>query len=160
MQEIWIPSLGWEDSLEKGWQFTPVFLPGEFHGQRLQSMGSQRGGHDWATNTCTFHFTWKSPASVNSPLTLLFMIRKPFFIPWVRQPQSALQESTRARSWVQAFYIFRCFLLCHHKSFEGDVIFPISQMKKQSRREIRLPEIMLQPLLGTGIVCQGFIACE
>ena len=23
-----------------------VFLPGEFHGQRLQSMGSQRVGHD------------------------------------------------------------------------------------------------------------------
>ena len=34
------------------------FLPGEFHGEEpgvLQSMGSQRVGHDWATNTCTFH---------------------------------------------------------------------------------------------------------
>ena len=30
---------------------TPVFWPGEFHGQRLQVMGSQRVGHDWATNT-------------------------------------------------------------------------------------------------------------
>ena len=35
---------------------TPVFLPGEFHGQRslvryIQSMGSQRIGHDWATFT-------------------------------------------------------------------------------------------------------------
>ena len=25
---------------------TPVFHPGEFHGQRLPSMGSQRVGHD------------------------------------------------------------------------------------------------------------------
>ena len=37
------------------WQPTPVFLPGEFHGQeepgKLQSMGSQRVRHDWATNT-------------------------------------------------------------------------------------------------------------
>ena len=27
-------SLDQEDSLEKEWQPTPVFLPGEFHGQR------------------------------------------------------------------------------------------------------------------------------
>ena len=26
--------LGWEDPLEEGMQPTPVFLPGEFHGQR------------------------------------------------------------------------------------------------------------------------------
>ena len=42
-------------------QPTPVFLPGETHGQRSlvgytpQSMGSWRVGHDWVTNTCTFH---------------------------------------------------------------------------------------------------------
>ena len=34
MQETWVHSLGQEDPLEKGWQPTPVFLPGEFHGQR------------------------------------------------------------------------------------------------------------------------------
>ena len=27
-------SLGWEDPLEKGMATTPVFLPGQFHGQR------------------------------------------------------------------------------------------------------------------------------
>ena len=32
--ETLIPSLGREDSLEEGMQPTPVFLPGEFHGQR------------------------------------------------------------------------------------------------------------------------------
>lgn len=61
---------------------------------------------------------------------------------------------------MQAFYIFRCFLLCQHKSFEGDVIFPISQVKKQGLKEITLPEIMLQPLLGAGAVSQSFIAYE
>ena len=34
MQETQVQSLGWEDPLEKEWQPTPVFLPGEFHGQR------------------------------------------------------------------------------------------------------------------------------
>ena len=36
------------------WLPTPVFLPAEFHGQRLQAMGSQRVGYNWAKNT----FTW------------------------------------------------------------------------------------------------------
>ena len=39
----------------KVWQPTPVFLPGEFHGQRnlegCSPWGSQRVGHDWVTNT-------------------------------------------------------------------------------------------------------------
>ena len=32
MQETWVQSLGWEDTLEKGKLPTPVFWPGEFHG--------------------------------------------------------------------------------------------------------------------------------
>ena len=34
MWETWVWSLGWEDSLEKKWQPTAVFWPGESHGQR------------------------------------------------------------------------------------------------------------------------------
>ena len=34
VQETQIRSLGWEDPLEKGMVTTPVFLPGESHGQR------------------------------------------------------------------------------------------------------------------------------
>jgi len=34
MQEMWVWSLDWEDLLEKGMVPTPVFLLGEFHGQR------------------------------------------------------------------------------------------------------------------------------
>ena len=37
MQETLVRSLVLEDPLRKEWQPTPVFLPGEFHGQR--SMG-------------------------------------------------------------------------------------------------------------------------
>ena len=34
MQETQVQSLGQEDPLRKEWQPTPIFLPGEFHGQR------------------------------------------------------------------------------------------------------------------------------
>ena len=34
MWETWIQSLVWEDPLEEGMAPTPVFLPGDFHGQR------------------------------------------------------------------------------------------------------------------------------
>ena len=34
MQETRVQSLGQENPLEKGMAHTPVFLPGEFHGQR------------------------------------------------------------------------------------------------------------------------------
>ena len=34
MQETWIWSLGQEEPLEKGIATTPLFLPGEFHGQK------------------------------------------------------------------------------------------------------------------------------
>ena len=55
MWETWVRSLGWEDSLEKevathssilAWKISWTEEPGG-----LQSMGSQRVRHDWATNT-------------------------------------------------------------------------------------------------------------
>ena len=59
MWETGVPSLGWEDPLEEGRQPTPVFLPGESPWTEkpggLQSMGSQRVGHNWATKHSTAH---------------------------------------------------------------------------------------------------------
>ena len=55
MQEVWVWSLGWEDPLEKemathsnilAWGIPWTEEPGG-----LQSMGSQRVGHGWGTNT-------------------------------------------------------------------------------------------------------------
>ena len=55
MQETWVQSLAWEDSLEKGmathsgivaWRIPWTEEPGG-----VQSMGSQRVRHNWATNT-------------------------------------------------------------------------------------------------------------
>ena len=53
MQEMWVPSLGWEDPMEKEWQSIPVFLPGKSHGERnlrgYSPWGPQRVGHDLTT---------------------------------------------------------------------------------------------------------------
>ena len=54
VQETWVQSLGQEDPWRRKWQPTPVFLPGEFHGQKsLAGFHGvlQRVGHDWATIT-------------------------------------------------------------------------------------------------------------
>ena len=62
MQETQVRSLGWEDTLDKemathssslAWKFPWMEEPG-----RLQSMGSQRVGHNWATS---FSFTFYGP---------------------------------------------------------------------------------------------------
>ena len=34
IQDTWVQSLGWENPLERKWQPTPVFVPGESHGER------------------------------------------------------------------------------------------------------------------------------
>ena len=61
MQETWVQSLGWED-LEKeiathssilAWRFPRMEEPG-----RLQSMGSQRVRHDWATSLHDYLSLW------------------------------------------------------------------------------------------------------
>ena len=46
----WVEKVPWR----REWQPSPVFLPGEFHEQRLQFMGSQRVGQDWVKNSLTF----------------------------------------------------------------------------------------------------------
>ena len=56
-----IPGLGRSLPWRREWPPTPVFLPGEFHGQRSlegYSPWSHRVGHDWVTNTFTllFHY--------------------------------------------------------------------------------------------------------
>ena len=45
-QETWVQSLCWENPLEKEWQPTPVFLSGEFHGQRRLAGYSPWGGKE------------------------------------------------------------------------------------------------------------------
>ena len=62
VQETWVWSLGWEDPLEKqmethssilAWKISWTEEPGG-----LQSMGSQRVRHDWATNSDLFPYLY------------------------------------------------------------------------------------------------------
>ena len=57
----WVRKIPWR----RKWQPTPVYLPGESHGQRnlagLQFMGSQRVGHNWTNLAGTqplLHVKW------------------------------------------------------------------------------------------------------
>ena len=55
MQETWVQSLGRENPLEEGMTIHSSILawriPWMEEPDGLQSMGSQRVGHNWATNT-------------------------------------------------------------------------------------------------------------
>ena len=90
MQETWVQTLGLEDPLEKGmathssilaWRISWTEEPG-----RLQSMGSQKVGHDLLTNTSTsipvptqngldstFTLASAKNSSINSILILIFI---------------------------------------------------------------------------------------
>ena len=61
-QETRIQSLGWEDLLEKGMATHSSILARRISSTEepggLQSMWSQRVGHDWVTNTPTYSSTY------------------------------------------------------------------------------------------------------
>ena len=68
MWETWVESLGWKDPWRREWLLTPVFCPGEFHGQWNLAGYSPWGckGENWVTFTFQsqaklFHkcFVWK-----------------------------------------------------------------------------------------------------
>ena len=48
----WVQFLGWEDPWRRKWQPTPVFLPGESHGQRSQAGYSPWGHKESDTTEC------------------------------------------------------------------------------------------------------------
>ena len=66
MQETQVRSLGQEDPLEKNWQPTPVFLPGESHGQRSWAGYSPWGPKESdMTVRLTFTFNDKLAPNIN-----------------------------------------------------------------------------------------------
>ena len=63
--ETWVQSLGWEDPLEKGKATHSNILAWRIP-WIVQSMGSQRVGHDWATFTLLLEMLlcWTIPISI------------------------------------------------------------------------------------------------
>ena len=59
----WVGKIPWR----REWQPTPLFLPGEFHGQRrlvgYSPWGCKRIGHDWVTNTFTLSLSHKDSSA-------------------------------------------------------------------------------------------------
>ena len=48
LEDTQVRSLGWEDPWRRAWQPTPVFLPGEFRGQRrLVGHSLHRAAKSW-----------------------------------------------------------------------------------------------------------------
>ena len=72
MRETWAWSLGWEDPRRRAWQPTPVFLHGEspWTPGELQSMGSQRVGHNWATKDICLLLVWSLSRVLNVSVLL------------------------------------------------------------------------------------------
>ena len=73
-RETWVRSLGWKIPWRRKWQPTPVFLPGESHGQRSlvgYSPWSRRVRQDWATS---LHFTGSLVLLLLSALCLSLLI--------------------------------------------------------------------------------------
>ena len=58
-----VRSLGREDPLQEGLATTPVFLPGESHGERnlvgYSPWGLQRVDYDWSHLACVFIPVWQ-----------------------------------------------------------------------------------------------------
>ena len=118
VQETWVQCLGQEDPLEKGVTTpTPVFLPGEFHGQRscrgqrpaTQSMWSQRVRQDWETNTNFSGHIFIQPQ--NLVINVIEMIL------WLTRKQQAKMpdDKCRPKSFEWEFLSFRLETI----SFDG-----------------------------------------
>ena len=68
MQETWVQFLGWEDPLEEGMQSTPVFLPGESHGQRSLVGYTVHGIAKSQTRLRNSHSPWSTSQAQPVPL--------------------------------------------------------------------------------------------
>ena len=55
IRETWVRSLGWKIRWRRAWQPTPVFLPGESHGQRSLAGYSPGGRRELNTSEATLH---------------------------------------------------------------------------------------------------------
>ena len=86
------------------WQPTPVLLPGESHGRmeepgRLQSMGSQRVGHDWATSLSLFFTLCMCSYGGGDPSCQTPLYEVSFFISLLSASSAPLSSSQESSFW-------------------------------------------------------------
>ena len=120
MQDTWVLSLDWEDTLERGWLLTPVFRPGEFHGQRSLIGYIVHGVTKSQTKLNDFHFHFSSSLtswdiiSVPKPKGhqhyLLFCLI--IFLPWKKlytTIKASLEKSFLLLAFLQPMAIILSF---------------------------------------------------
>ena len=100
-QETWVLSLGQEDPLEKGIATHSTILAWEIAQTekpcRLQSVGSQRVGHNWVTNTSTVFFF--STKAATHPHASLWKCQQSHFPCTVFQIRVPLVCTLTGRQW-------------------------------------------------------------
>ena len=78
-----VPSLGWKDPLEKGMATHSSILLGRIPWTEepggLQSMGSQRVGHDWMAKTTSIQF-WRLESPRWRSSQIWYLVRKSFLV--------------------------------------------------------------------------------
>ena len=106
MLQAQVQSLGWEDPLEKGlathssilaWRIPWTEEPG-----RIQSLGSQRVGHNWATNTLTALIRYVTMAKTSIVFGFRFLMtlnRVSTWLPGTRQAGSLCYLGSRKGYW-------------------------------------------------------------
>ena len=129
MRETWLPSLGQEDPLEKetairsstiAWKILWTEEPG-----RLQSLGSQRVGHDWATSLSPplmASSLWLDP-QVSWPVTFNSALLSPSLcsnsLPWPGVHSVALYRNSDfsfvSLSWLSKLPCFQMCLVCQER---------------------------------------------
>ena len=80
IQENWVLSLGQKEAREKKWLFTPVFLPGESHGQRSLANCSPWGHKESDTTEQLSTHTRKSHMDVGQIADFQYFTEKMFIL--------------------------------------------------------------------------------
>ena len=97
MWETWVGSLGWEDSPGEGkgylLQYSGLGIP-----STVQSIGLQRGRHDWVAFTFTFHgHGWAKELSSNSRPSVLTHCPDSFSAPPLSHTYTTMNKSVYRR---------------------------------------------------------------
>ena len=125
-QEIWVPSLGWEDPLEEEIATCSSILARKIQGTeepgRLQSMGSQRVRHDWACVSMRDY--WK---------------RK-----WVTGRKVGRRDNGEGSQWRPCYQPNYCF---------GQL--ELNPSSEEETLEVRVKHTILSSVMGWGLLLGG-----
>ena len=120
-----IPGLGRSPG-ERKWQPTPVSLPGKLWTEepgRLQSMGSQRVGHDWATSLTSLHCLALKPSFCSQIMTALIkQVKCPALWPG---KQALWLPGTKSPSCLSSHQVCQDFSLVEGSSLDHPTSVPL-----------------------------------